>query len=98
MFLYIMHRTQIYLEEEQCRRLAERARSTGRTRSTLIREAIDAYLGATDEGESELEEFRRAVDDVAGIAPYLKPGAEYVEALHAADSRREAELERRRRR
>ena len=55
MFLYIVHRTQIYLEEEQSRRLAERARSTGRTRSTLIREAIDAYLGATDEGESELE-------------------------------------------
>jgi hypothetical protein len=36
---YIVRRTQIYLDEEQDRRLAERARATGRTKSDLIREA-----------------------------------------------------------
>ncbi|HSH62251.1 MAG TPA: CopG family transcriptional regulator [Acidimicrobiales bacterium] len=36
-----MKRTQIYLDEELDQRLAARAAETGRTKSDLIREAID---------------------------------------------------------
>jgi hypothetical protein len=43
---YIVRRTQIYLDEEQDRRLARRARAEGVTKSRLIRRAIDAYLEA----------------------------------------------------
>lgn len=93
-----MNRTQIYLDEGQTRRLDERARASGRTRSDMIREAIEAYLASPDEGESRLDAFRRAVSDAAGIAPYLPPGAEYVDAVRAADAGRQAELERGRRR
>jgi Arc/MetJ-type ribon-helix-helix transcriptional regulator len=39
-----MRRTQIYLDEEQDRRLAARARADGTTKSALIREAIDLLL------------------------------------------------------
>lgn len=39
-----MVRTQIYLTEEERRRLSELARSTGKVQSELIREAVDRYL------------------------------------------------------
>jgi predicted DNA-binding protein len=41
---YIMRRTQIYLDDDQDRRLERRARATGTSRSALIREAIDRFL------------------------------------------------------
>ena len=37
-------RTQIYLDDDQDRRLQARARATGTTKSALIREAIDQFL------------------------------------------------------
>jgi predicted DNA-binding protein len=46
---YIMKRTQIYLEADQDRRLASRARAAGATKSTLIREAIDSYLSMSED-------------------------------------------------
>lgn len=39
-----MRRTQIYLDEEQDRRLAARARADGITKSAVIRQAIDQFL------------------------------------------------------
>jgi hypothetical protein len=41
-----MNRTQIYLTEAQAAALDARAKAIGRTRSDLIREAIDVYLAA----------------------------------------------------
>jgi len=41
---YIMRRTQIYLDDDQDRRLAARARADGTTKSALIRAAIDQFL------------------------------------------------------
>lgn len=46
MYVYTMERTQIYLSVAETTVLDHRAACTGRTRSQLIREAIDkVYLG-----------------------------------------------------
>jgi predicted DNA-binding protein len=93
--LYIVKRTQIYIDDAQDRRLAERAATTGATKSKLIREAIDAYLDGGEGEEARLARFRAAARAAAGSAPYLPPGREYVEALREADAERQRELERR---
>jgi predicted DNA-binding protein len=94
---YIMKRTQIYLDVEQDQRLARRAASTGITKSTLIREAIDAYLDAPADDATRLARFRTAVRDIARTRVDLPSGRDYVEALRASDVRRQEEIERRRR-
>ena len=90
---YIVRRTQIYLDEEQDRRLAERARATGRTKSDLIREAVDRLLAEPLREEEELARFRVAADAAFGIAPYLEDGATYVRRLRDIDRRRQERLE-----
>lgn len=96
--LYIVKRTQIYLEDEQDEQLSARATASHRTKSELIREAIDRYLAGGDDETLALARFREALDDVAGIAPYLPPGAEYVEELRQVDRERDELVEQRRRR
>lgn len=76
-----MKRTQIYLDDEQDRRLAARAGASGRTKSDLIREAIDAYLDGAPSKEVRLARFRAAAEAASGVAPYLPDGKTYVEAL-----------------
>ncbi len=94
--MYIMKRTQIYLDESQDARLARRARAAGTTKSDLIREAIDAYLaGPADEG-AQLLAFRAAVRAAAGTASRLPSGRRYVDEIRQADAERERELEVRR--
>jgi predicted transcriptional regulator len=93
---YIMRRTQIYLADDQDRALDERARRVGRTKSALIREAIDGYLSPAAAQRDELARFRAAVAEASGCAPYLPPGAEYVDALRSADRERARELDERR--
>lgn len=90
---YIVKRTQIYLEESQHRQLAARAAGTGRTKSDLIRDAIDRYLGADDEDHA-LACFRAGLRGTAGIAPYLPSGVEYVAELRETDRVRDETLER----
>jgi hypothetical protein len=51
-----MQRTQIYLTEEQAGLLDARAEAAGRTRSDLIREAIDAWLGRKPKTASALRD------------------------------------------
>jgi predicted transcriptional regulator len=92
--LYIVRRTQIYLDEDQDRRLAERARATGRTKSDLIREALNHLLDAPLSEEEELARFRAAASAAFGIAPYLEDGATYVRRLRDVDRQRQERLER----
>lgn len=47
--MYMATRTQIYLTDEQRARLSERARTSGRPVSELIRQAVDALLAADDD-------------------------------------------------
>ena len=79
MYIYIVERTQIYLNAEEARALERLARRTGRTKSQLIREAIDqTYLQSRRDREQVLAVLRRA----AGSWKRRKEtGAEYVERL-----------------
>jgi predicted DNA-binding protein len=93
---YIMRRTQIYLDEEHDRQLADRARSAGVTKSTLIREALAEYLQPASDEDARLARFRAALDEASRTPADLPPGGEYVEDLRAADRSREDALTRRR--
>ncbi len=62
--LYItMNRTQIYLSGGQTRELDRRARLRGTTRSQLIREAVEQYIGPV----WDPVEFKAALREFAGI-------------------------------
>lgn len=90
-----MHRTQIYLPEEQTKLLDERAGTEGVSRSVLIRRAVDAYIAREELDPAAWQaRWREAVRRTAGIAPYLPEGAEYVADLREADAKRLQELER----
>jgi hypothetical protein len=92
---YIVKRTQIYIGDEEDRRLARRAAGSGLTKSSLIRRAIDRYLGEDQEETTRLLRFRQAVRAVAGTLTDLDDGARYVERIRRADRVRQAELEER---
>ena len=94
--MYIMKRTQIYLDLDQDRRLAGRARAAGTTKSTLIREAIESYLSSADDEADRLKAFQAALDAVELAPVKLERGRDYVESLRAADEEGRAESERRR--
>ncbi len=89
--LYIVKRTQIYLDEKHAARLDERAAEAGTTRSSVIREAIDAYL--TPEGDEWRARWKDALRSTGGIAPYLPD--DHVDVMRAAGARKLTELERR---
>jgi hypothetical protein len=88
-----MHRTQIYLGDEQETQLAARARQLGRSRSDLIREAIDRYLQSDTSVDSPhaVAQFRVAVLAAAGSAPDLPSGRDYVAGLRSVDEARRHE-------
>lgn len=93
--MYIMKRTQIYLEERQAAELARLADSRGSTASKMIREAIDAYL-TEEPGEGEwLARQQTALDETFGSIPRLPDGVTYVREMRARDAERLEELERR---
>ncbi len=92
-YLYIVKRTQIYIEETQDERLAVRAKQVGRTKSELIRDAIDEYFGVGEDRTIRLDRFRSALGSTFGAAAHLPPGEEYVESLRLLDHDRIQELE-----
>lgn len=74
-----MVRTQIYLSDEEARALEREARATGRTKSRLIRDAIDrVYLGTRD-----TDEVLRSLERSAGAWRRRESGAAYVERLRS---------------
>lgn len=77
MYTYIVQRTQIYLTEAEARVLDRRAKTTGRTRSQLIREAIEAHY-RTDVGR---EAVLDALRETAGAWQDHEAGAVAVERL-----------------
>jgi hypothetical protein len=85
-----MKRTQIYLDDEQDRLLAQRAAATGRIKSDLIRGAIDQYLDTPADDEARLAEFKAAAAAAFGIAPYFTH--EYLDELREPGRQRTDEL------
>jgi predicted DNA-binding protein len=94
---YIMKRTQIYLESDQDRRLANRATAAGTTKSTLIREAIESYLNTSEGDAARLAEFHAALDAIERSPADLRDGRTYVDELRRADQARDEEIEKHRR-
>jgi predicted DNA-binding protein len=94
---YIVKRTQIYLDESQDRRLTAKAAPSGRTKSMLIRQAIERSLETADDEAIRLARYRAAVGAAAGAVPYLARGADYVDSIRRGDEARRQELEARRR-
>ncbi|HEX6689322.1 MAG TPA: CopG family transcriptional regulator [Solirubrobacterales bacterium] len=90
-----MHRTQIYLDDDQTIRLDQRAAAEGATRSMVIRRAVDEYLTREDQDSSAWRaQWQKAVAETAGIAAHLEEGAEYVEGLRRGDAERLSGFER----
>ncbi len=59
-----MRRTQIYLTDEEVRALSREAKRTGKSMSSLIREAIDRVFGSDEERSHRL--FLRALEASRG--------------------------------
>lgn len=90
MYVYIMQRTQIYLSETETTALDREARRTGRTRSQLIREAIEEkFVGPG----ASAEEFLRVLEESAGAWKDRDfTGQEYVAAIRSGFGERMARL------
>ena len=80
---YIMHRTQIYLTQEQGRLLKGRSLATGCTVSELIRTAIDDVYAPRRE-LSTADRVRVARRTAGAWKDFPETGAEYVERIRGA--------------
>jgi len=92
MYTYIVDRTQIYLTAEESAALERASIETGKTKSQLIREAIDEKYGS----RRSLEEFMAALDAARG-AWKEEPGEDrsaYLKDLRRADLAKQRYLER----
>lgn len=80
MYPYIMQRTQISLTDEERRLLDAEVRRTGRSMSSLIRDAVTQVYGP----QRRLEDDIRAIDEAAGAwQGREEDGAAYVEGLRS---------------
>ena len=96
MYTYIVDRTQIYLTSDESTALERASIATGKTKSQLIREAIDEKFLAPARTR---EERLRILHETAG-AWKEAPGEDrsaYLRASRRADVRRQTRLERLRR-
>ncbi len=92
--LYIVRRTQIYLDDDQHRWLDEQARRQRRTKSELIREAVDRLIGGgRQDADNRLGRFQAAVDASFATVPDLPPGRDFVEDARATDHDRDRAVE-----
>lgn len=95
--LYIMKRTQIYIDENQDARLSKRAEAAGVTKSSLIRQALDEFLEGPLDEKARLSRFVSTVEEIVKTPLDLPDGAAYVEEIRARDVERQEELQRSRR-
>lgn len=80
-----MNRTQISLDDEDRRILDAESRRTGRSMSSLIRDAVREVYAPRD-----VDGKLRALEDAAGSWPAETPdGADYVEAIRTGERWRE---------
>jgi len=74
--MYIMRRTQLYLDDDLWKALHTRARSRKSTISELVREAVrERYLGKQDERMKAMQEFvgiRRNRSEFADAVKYIR--------------------------
>jgi hypothetical protein len=75
-----MHRTQIYLSDEQRERIAQIANDRGISKAEVIRGMLDRELGIASDADVKAEIFR----ETAGI---LKDAPGWEEWLHDARGR-----------
>lgn len=95
--MYIMRRTQIYLGDRQHARLARLATASGVTKSSLIRDAIDAFLPGSKPDGNSLLRFHAVLEEIERGPVSLADGRQYVKDLRRSDLARQQELERPRR-
>ena len=77
-----MKRTQIYISEEQDRRIARRAADAGASKAEIIRRLLDRGLGIDDGAEVRL----RAVDETFGILPEAPDWPEWLAQVRGVDA------------
>lgn len=75
-----MRRTQIYLTDEQDRRIAARAADAGVAKAEVIRAILDEALGLGD----GVQERRRAIEATAGILPDAQDWPEWLSRVRGA--------------
>jgi predicted DNA-binding protein len=82
MYTYIMQRTQIYLTEREAVELDRLARATGRTRSHLIREAIETHYLAGPAVHDAVD----AIRSTAGVwSGREETGEAYIDRVRRGD-------------
>jgi metal-responsive CopG/Arc/MetJ family transcriptional regulator len=78
MYTYIMHRTQIYLSDEQVKALNQAAKRERRSRSDLIRDAIDhTYI----EQRRREERIRELMESAGAWSEREYDGEQFVECI-----------------
>ena len=77
-----MKRTQIYISEEQDRRIASRAADAGVSKAEIIRRLLDRGLGIDDDTEVRL----RAVNETFGILPEASDWPEWLAQVRGVDA------------
>jgi len=87
-------RTQVLLEKEQHRRLAEMAERQGKSVSAVLREAAAAYIVA-DEREAKRERAKQALADLAAFRAKQTPvpGVTAADLLAEVRAEREAQMD-----
>lgn len=87
-YLYIMRRTQIYLDDQQHGILAALAEKRGVTASAVIREAIDQYIAQRLSPQEKLAELRALGAKFGSANSVDTDSATIVDNLRSADAKR----------
>lgn len=89
MYHYIMHRTQILLDDHQYYQLRSESERTGRSIADLVREAVDEKFQASND---RVWRALRASRGAWADRDHIGTGAEYVERIRQPLSDRLREL------